>query len=277
MTAPAAPAPSPTDVERRGARTGSGRLVARLEGGRTVLAEAHATSPLRFVRPDFPTRSAGVCLVTFGGGLVDGDAIDTAIDVGPGATLLVFTQASTKVFRGASRQSIRARVAGTLVLLPDPVAAFKDASYTQRVDVELTAPEASCVLLDGFTSGRAAYGERWQMRALDLRTTVRAEGRDVLVDALRLDGAIAEQAASFEAFLTLVAVGAGARTVAEAIAAAPPPPTRDLALATSPLLRAPGAALRVAASSPAAAIAAARARLRNLPDIDVVDPFSSRY
>jgi urease accessory protein len=258
------------------AMVGPGRVVARYASGRTVIAEAHATSPLRFVQAKFPAgrASAAICLVTFGGGLVDGDAIDTLIEVEEGATLLVFTQSTTKVFRGAASQSIRAKVAGTLVLLPDPVAAFKDASYTQRIDVDLT-PAGSCLVLDGFTSGRAAFGERWAMKSLDLRTTVREDERTIAVDALRLDradGSIAARTGSYDAFSTLLAVRCLAPN-----AAPPAPPTADLAVATSPLARTDGAIVRIAASSPAAAIAAARSRLRNLPDIDIVDPFASRY
>ena len=264
----------------RTAASGGGRLRARRVGDRTVLVEAHASSPLRFVRPDFAGSAAAVCLVTFGGGLVDGDAIDTRIDVEAGATLVVFTQSSTKVFRGSARQSISARVAGTLVLLPDPVAAFKDASYTQRVDVEL-AGDGRCLLLDGFTSGRAAYGERWAMNRLDMRTTIRhgghgGQGRRVLAnDALQLvPGSGAPE--HFDAFFTLLSVGCLTTDLLET----PAPPTRDLAIATSALGRAvgrEGAIVRIAASSPAGALAAARHRLRNLPDIDVVDPFASRH
>lgn len=246
-----------------------GRIVAKHVDGRTVIAEAHATSPLRFLRTKFPAErtSAAVCLVTFGGGLVDGDRIDTLVEVEEGATLLVFTQSTTKVFRGAASQSIRAKVAGRLVLLPDPVAAFKDASYTQRVEVDLTST-GSCLLLDGFTSGRAAFGERWAMKELDVRTTIRENGRLIADDALRLDPS---DTGSFEAFLTLI-------TVRCPLDLTPPrPPTRQLAEASSPLERAQGGIVRIAASSPAGAISAARSRLRNLPDIDIVDPFASRY
>jgi urease accessory protein len=251
---------------------GPGRVVAKQVDGRTVIAEAHATSPLRFVQARFPSmdRAAALCLVTFGGGLVDGDAIDTELRVEEGATLLVFTQSTTKVFRGAASQSIRAHVAGTLILLPDPVAAFKDASYTQRIDVELAG--GRCLILDGFTSGRAAFGERWAMTRLDLRTTIRGE-RLLAHDALvldRADGSIAERT-RFDAFLTLLAVGLPLPRSNEA------PPTEDLAIASSALPRADGTITRIAAKSPAAAIAAMRSRLRNLPDIDVADPFESRY
>jgi hypothetical protein len=39
----------------------------------------------------------------------------------------------------------------------------------------------------------------------------------------------------------------------------------------------PGAIARIAGITPTHALDEARARLRNLPDIDVVDPFASRH
>ena len=54
---------------------------------------------------------AWVCMTTLGGGFVQGDAIDLHVEVKPDATLLMTTQASTKIFRGASRQALRANVA----------------------------------------------------------------------------------------------------------------------------------------------------------------------
>ena len=267
-------------------RSGRGTIVARFARGRTLLLTARAESPLRFLRPTFPgTTSATICLVTFGGGLVGGDEVELDIEVERGATLVVFTQSSTKVFRGTSRQLLRAKVEGTLVVLPDPVSAFAGARYTQRIDVAL-AGEGACVVLDGFTSGRAAFGDRWAMTTLDLRTTVTYGARMLLRDSLRLDvadGPIADRAGRFEAFATLVAAGERARPIARAIVDEPvAPPSNDLVVAASPLPRAdalglPGAIARIAATSPVEALAAARARLRNLPDIDAVDPFGSRY
>lgn len=116
-----------------------GRLVARATRGRTGLAEARASSPLRYVVPTFPGQRAGcsVCLVTFGGGLVDGDRVEVDVVVEAGATLVLFTQASTKVFRGSSSQIVRARVDGTLVVLLDPVACFRGARFDGLTDVEI--------------------------------------------------------------------------------------------------------------------------------------------
>jgi urease accessory protein len=273
---------------------GSGSVVARLEGGRTVLATVHATSPLRFIRPTFPgTRAGTVCLVTFGGGLIDGDVIEVDLQVEAGATLVVFTQATTKAFRGASSQTIRARVHdhGTLVLLPDPVACFRGASYRQRVDVTLHR-EGSVVALDGFTSGRAAFGDRWAFDDLDLATTIRDAAGLVLVrDALRLDsvgGSIASRLDHYEAMATVLAFGPRVGPVADSIMA-PSIVTRDLVAAPSRLpneprsineprpINEPRSMVRIAASSAARALAEARVRLRNLPDIDVVDPFEARH
>jgi urease accessory protein len=258
-------------------------LAVRRENDRSVLTRIQASSPLRFVRPTFPgTRAATVCLVTLGGGLVDGDAIELDVHVEAGATLVVFSQATTKAFRGASTQTIRGEVHGTLVLLPDPVACFRGSSYTQRVDITLH-DQGSVVSLDGFTSGRAAFGERWAFDALDLATTIRRDGRVLVRDAVRLDradSAIAPRLDRFEALATVLAIGPRVAPVVASILA-PSFVSREVVAAASSLPCPPspqsGAIVRIAATSPAHALDEARARFRNLPDIDVVDPFASRH
>jgi urease accessory protein len=253
-------------------RSGHGRIVARRVGGRTELAVSHASSPIRFVRPTFPgSPSAAVCVVTFGAGLVDGDAFSVDVVVESGATLVLFTQASTKVFRGRARQSLKARIedGGALVALPDPVAPFGGADYEQRVDVELVGQSSRCVVLDGVTSGRPAYGERWAFARVDLRTTVRRDGRVVLHDALRLDaedGSIARRMDRYESLLTLLGVGGPIHAPSEI--------GPDVTVAASS--RNDVSIARIVATSPERAIAAARARLRNLPEMGAVDPFTAR-
>jgi urease accessory protein len=253
--------------------------VARREGDRTVLAKAHASSPLRFLQPTFPgSRSATVCLVTFGGGLIDGDRIELDLRVEPGATLVVFTQSTTKAFKGHSTHSIRAEVHGTLVFLPDPVACYRAARYEQRIDVALHG-DGSAVVLDGFTSGRAAYGDRWAFDGVDLATTVTRDGHVIVRDALRLDvedGPVGPRLDRFEGLTTVLAVGPRVAAVASSVLA-PSRCQREVVAAPSALPCPDAALVRIAATSPAAAIGEARARLRNLPDIDVVDPFASRH
>lgn len=274
-------APSQAEPEH-GHGHGRGTVVARLDGvggDRTELARVHARSPLRFLRPTFPgTRAACVCLVSFGAGLLDGDVIDLDLVVEAGATLVVFTQTSTKAYKGRSQQTIRAEVRGTLVLLPDPVACFRGARYRQRIDLALH-DQGSAVVLDGCTSGRAAYGERWAFDGIDLATTVRRDGHLVVRDALTLDtsdGPIAPRLDRFEALATVLAIGPRVAPLVASIGA-PSVVTRDVVAAPSPLPSAAGGIVRIAATSPALALAEARKRLRNLPDIDVVDPFVARH
>jgi urease accessory protein len=284
----AAASPAPSSHGGREHGHGRGSIVARREADRTVLAQVRATSPLRFLRPTFPGSSAAaVCLVTFGGGLVDGDAIELDVVVEAGATLVVFTQATTKAFRGSSRQAFRAEVHGTLVLLPDPVACFARARYRQSVDITLHG-QGSAVVLDGLTSGRAAFGERWAFHGLDVATTVRAAARDeaparlLVRDALHLhadDAPIAPRLGRFEALATVLAVGPRVAPLVASVLA-PSVVSEDVVAAPSPLpagAAVAGAFVRIAATSPSRALAEARARLRNLPEIDVVDPFASRH
>ncbi len=191
-------------------------VIARRIGGRTVLSEARAASPLRLVSPSFPaTTSASVCLVTFGGGLLDGDAIDLSLSVEEGATLVAFTQASTKVFRGAARQTLTADVRGTLVFVPHAVSCFAGARWPHAAD-RRAALRRRLVRRARRVPPPVArlYGDRWAMESLDLRTRISRDGRTLVRDALVLDGDIAARVAPYDAVGTLCAVGPRVGSVA---------------------------------------------------------------
>jgi urease accessory protein len=168
---------------------GTGRLEFTRVGARTVLTRAFASSPLKVLHPSQVNRSASVSLATYGGGLVGGDHIDLSIAVGPAATAVVGTQASTKVYRsplGASQQ-VYAEVAADaiLALLPDPVVCFAGATYRQEQRIRLDRG-ANLVLVDRLTAGRIEYGERWRFDEYVSRIFVWHTDRLVLHDALRL-------------------------------------------------------------------------------------------
>ncbi len=128
-------------------------------------------------------------LASLGGGLVDGDRIDVDVDVGRGAFALVGTQASTKVYRSprGCSQHLAARLAegAFLALVPDPVVCFAGARYEQRTDVAL-ALGASVLVLDGYTCGRSARGERWAFSRYAARTTIARDGVAAAIDATLL-------------------------------------------------------------------------------------------
>lgn len=180
--------------------------IARSEG-RDVVLSSRANSPLRLLR----TRGEGAAWIfatTFGGGLVDGDAIELELDVEAGARVLVTTQASTKVYRSPKGTSnvLRARVsAGALLAsIPDSTVCFEGARYAQTIDVTL-AEGASAAIVDVLHAGRVSRGERWAME--HYRSTLAVGG---IRDTMLLDpahGSIAARLGRFDVLGTVVLAG----------------------------------------------------------------------
>jgi urease accessory protein len=263
---------------------GRGVLVLEHSARGTVVRAARANSPLKLLLPRNHGRGVWAYLASFGGGLVDGDSIHVEVDVGARATGLLSTQSSTKVYRSprGCRQTLQARVGedGLLVLLPDPVACFAGARYEQETTVTL-APRASAVLLDTFTCGRAARGERWAFSHYLARTLVQREGVPLLLDAVRLspeEGALPPRMGRFEALAMLAVFGPEVAPLREAILRAPAPLRRRApAIETASPLGEDGALLRVAATSVEDALSAVRARLRALPTLLGDDPLARKW
>jgi urease accessory protein len=161
----------------------------RSASGRTVVTRAYATSPLRLLMPANAGDAAWVYTSSFGGGLVDGDRLVVDADVGPGASVFLSTQASTKVYRSprGTTTQVHARIgAGALlVAAPDPVVCFAESRYQQTQQFDLDAG-ATLVLVDWMTAGRHVSGERWAFDEYRSRLHVRQEGRPVVHDAVAL-------------------------------------------------------------------------------------------
>jgi urease accessory protein len=180
-----------------------------------------ATAPLRLLAPRGGGHAAWVYQSSLGGGFVGGDDVALAVDVEAGATLFLSTQASTKVYRATTaRFALDARVGadGTLVAWPDPIVCFAGASLDQ-VQRFAVAPGASLLVVDAWTAGRVARGERWQLARLATRIVV----NDHLDDALLIDpahGDLTRRLGGRDAFATIVATGRFAG-VGDAIAGRP--------------------------------------------------------
>jgi urease accessory protein len=211
-------------------------------GGRTSIGAAYATSPLRVLTPRNHGEAAWSFLASLGGGLVDGDHLDVEVDVAAGASALLGTQATTKVYRARESslgghlrahrergcsQRLHARVGdgGLFAAIPDPVVCFEDAHYTQTIDVTL-ARSASLCLLDGYTCGRSARGERWAFARYASRTSIRRGGgerTEEVIDAVCLDprhGPLADRMGRFDVVSSLVAIGPRFAPLREAMFAA---------------------------------------------------------
>jgi len=254
------------------------------EGPKTVVSRAYAASPLRVLMPNNHGHAAWVFLVSLGGGLVDGDHLDVSIDAGRGASALVGTQASTKIYRSprGCQQTLRVRAAAesTVVLVPDPVVCFAGARYRQRNQIAL-APDASLVILDGYTCGRSARGERWQFDLFESRTTIERNGRAIVVDACRLDpahGPLADRMGYVDVVLTLTAVGPAFSRLREAMLARASPPSRSgREVVAASAVGDDGAVLRVAAERFERASYLLRPSFVELARVLGDDPFARKW
>ena len=265
-----------------------GRGVFRVEhaAGRSVVSRAFATSPLRLLTPRNHGRAAWIYTSTFGGGLVDGDAIDLEIDVGPGAAALLSSQASTKIYRSVRGTSFHlaadVRDEALLAVVPDPVVCFAGARYAQTQQFTL-AGRASLVLVDWLTSGRYAAGERWGFDGFSGRIVIRRQGRLILHDALCLqpaDGNLRDRLGRFDVLCTIALMGSALQPHVERLLSvfgdAPVQPRAALLAGASPLGH-DGCIVRLAGPSAEAVGHVVRERLQFLPALLGDDPWTRKW
>ena len=176
--------------------------------GRSDVHRVRGAGPLRILCPRAAGNAAWLVTSSLGGGLVDGDHVMFEVSVDAGATCVVTTQASTKVYKGSSSQRPRVRVEGdgVAIVVPDPIVPFRDASFTQTTDVVLDAG-ASLVLCDVLTAGRVAFGERWNATMLDATLAIERAGTKLLHDRVLLGDDAATRMRRFEAIGTAVLLG----------------------------------------------------------------------
>ena len=203
-------------------RSGQASLAVRLVDGVSAVPSCCAFSPLRILLPRPSGLSVWAC--------VAGELTRLDLDLGPGSRCFLGTQSSNKVYRNPARlpcsHVTRAVLAAgsVLVFAPDPVQAFAGSRYSQRQEFHLEAG-ASLALLDWFSSGRAARGERWHFDRLQCRNDVFLGPRRVLVDSVLLDAEDGELAAAhrggrWNCFASLVLLGPALEELAATMLAA---------------------------------------------------------
>jgi urease accessory protein len=182
--------------------------------------------PLRILSPRAAGSAAWLVTSSYGGGLVDGDHVAFDVTVDAGATCVVTTQASTKIYKGTSSQETRVRVHGdgALLCVPDPVVPFRDAAFRQVTAIEMDAA-SSLVLCDVLTAGRVAFGERWNATSLDSTLSITVDGKRLLHDRMLLVGDVAAKMRKYDALATLVVLGPRVRdtvTIGDGVVAMSP-------------------------------------------------------
>lgn len=241
--------------------SGHAHLEVDLVFGQSTATAAYAVSPLKLLTPRARGRSVWAYTSSFGGGLVAGDETSFDVRLGSGSRCFIGTQASTKIYRNPSALPCGHKTQATiesdaiLVFAPDPVQAFAESSYTQQQEFKLS-PGAGLVLVDWFSSGRAACGERWAFQSFQSRNEVFFGGQRAFLDSLLLDandGNLneAQRMGRFNCVAMLLLVGeplAGqAKIILEAVAQQPVGKRESLVCSASPVRG--GTVLRIAGES----------------------------
>lgn len=224
---PATQRRSPAEASLSGAEASlTGAVAVDRVAGRSRVTRCYCRSPLKILTPHVQGDVACVVTSTLGGGLVQGDHVALRLDCGEQTRTVLTTQSSNKVYRSPrslSGQSLGTRVAdgAALAILPDATTCFADADFDQSQHVELSR-DASLLLLDSYTSGRRASGERWAFRRFLNQIEVAVGGRTVVRDRVLLDPADGPLSSSarmgrFDAVATLILLGPQFAKAAEAI------------------------------------------------------------
>jgi urease accessory protein len=172
-----------------------------------VLQTVSYQYPLKLIAPAAITLSSAnydayslvhtVFLLTYGGGLVGGDAVNLHVNLAPKTRLILLTQGSTKIFKSpsigvltAQRTAVHLARGAALCYLPDPVQPFENSAFEQSQTYSLAGPDSNLCVCDWVCEGRPARGERWSFRMYkscnEVWSTPEAERRLLLRDNLIL-------------------------------------------------------------------------------------------
>lgn len=164
---------------------------ARSPNGETYLAEQLLRFPYHITRVHRATARnprADLCLQALGGGLVEGDNIRLAVDVGPDARARITTQASNKIHSmrgGKATQETHLSVApgAWLDYRPRPLILFPDSDSSNFTRITLQ-PGAAAVVVDAFYPYDPAASGRPPLAFGNTVEVLDADGRLLVCDAL---------------------------------------------------------------------------------------------
>ncbi|HET7217415.1 MAG TPA: urease accessory protein UreD [Vicinamibacterales bacterium] len=285
MLSPATEAPT-TDRTTAANVAGTATVHVARAGGRSVVTRAFAASPLRLLTPRNHGDAAWVYSATYGGGLVDGDDVRIDVRVGSGATMLLATQAATKVYRstrgaGAALHAV-VEPGALLAVVPDPVICFAGAAYRQEQRIDLH-DHAALVYLDWCSSGRHASGERWRFDRYESRLEIRRCGRLAALDAVTLapeHGDVAARMGRFDVLAVIAVVGERVQPDADELLRRVSNLTvekRARTIAGASAIRGGGCFVRMAGTSVEDVGRTLRAHLRFLPALLGDDPWARKW
>ncbi|OIW01486.1 hypothetical protein TanjilG_19412 [Lupinus angustifolius] len=199
----------------------TGSVVVEKVGGRSSVTSCLSRYPLKFIIPrkvgSSRTDVVWVYSLTYGGGIVSGDHILCKFSVEDECTMVLTTQASTKVYKSegskVSQQILEARVGSNalLAIIPDPVTCFSTARYYQKQILSVSS-DSNLVIVDWITSGRYESGEKWDFDLYRSTNNIfLQDGQPLFLDTILLDkekmGSIQEHMQDYQVIAMIVLLG----------------------------------------------------------------------
>jgi urease accessory protein len=158
-----------------------------------VLTERRYALPLQVLEPmELEAGVAALMLLNPTGGVVGGDRLHTEVRLGAGSHACLTTPSATRVYRsGGPPAELTFRAAlgpgARLEYVPDHLIPSPGARARQSTELVL-APGATALVLDAWSVGRPARGERWDFAELDLGLRVSDADGPILRERACLGG-----------------------------------------------------------------------------------------
>lgn len=216
MLAPLPVPPAPAGLPRA---VGAVVLSAVQARGAARIAGLRQSGSLKLLFPRRVGPALEAVLLNTAGGLTGGDRMEVEVTAGPGARVVMTTQAAERAYRALAGTEARVTVrlavrAGARIdWLPQETIVYDGSALVRSLHLDLD-PEGQALLVEPLIFGRAAMGEVLRAALLRDRWEVRCGGQLVFVDALRLEGDLAAQ-------LQRPAVAGGAGAMASVLLVGP--------------------------------------------------------
>ncbi|XP_056163659.1 urease accessory protein D-like isoform X4 [Syzygium oleosum] len=171
----------------------TGKIVIEKVRGKSTVTKSFSKYPLKFIIPRKvgPSRVDAVWIyaLTYGGGIVSGDAISCKLEIGDGCTAVLTTQSSTKVYKSLGSKCSE-----------------------QYLEVFRVHSDSNLVLVDWITSGRHESGEKWDFTLYKSTNNIFLEGdQPLFLDTVLLEqGSIvplAERMQDYQVIAMVVLLG----------------------------------------------------------------------
>lgn len=209
---------------------GRARLTVRSERGASCLARLYQEGAAKLRLPRSRSGAVEAVMINSAGGMTGGDRFEWAVEAGPGAHVVLTTQACERIYRASADVArVRARLTldkgARIDWLPQETILFEGSVLSRRIEADLAAG-ARLLACEAVILGRHAMGERFTRGLFQDRWRIRREGRLTFADDLKLAGDIPALTAapallaSAGAFATLLLVSEDAEVRIDAVRAA---------------------------------------------------------